>query len=97
MSGLTIVVDDDQVTIKCDRRFGTVLIEGARRDLNAMSQAFGLAPELRNQYSRFAAELTTASKAIPRVNLFAPEAKSEAHPVVVAATPIDNSIEDLLG
>lgn len=61
-----------------DRESLLVVIEAARRDLNACSQALGASTEWRNLYAKLATDLATAAANVPRVNLMAKEPFGEA-------------------
>lgn len=64
-----IDLDGDTVSIVTSAHFGLVLLEAARRDLNAMSQALGAGNDLRNRYAGYARTLSEAATSIPRVDL----------------------------
>lgn len=66
---LMIVRTNGRLEIHTDDAMGLVLLEAARRDLNAMSQALGAGNELRNRYAGYARTLSEAAAQIPRVDL----------------------------
>lgn len=66
---LSIIRSAGLVTITTDDAMGLVIIEAARRDLNAMSQALGAGNDLRNRYAGYARSLSDAATSIPRVDL----------------------------
>lgn len=74
---LQIKLTDNGGVITGDRESLLIVIEGARRDLNACAQAAGGSPEWRQKYAKLAAEIAALSAHVPRVNLFAAEPLAE--------------------
>lgn len=72
---------DGQIT--GDRESLLLLIEGARRDLNACAQAQGGSSEWKARYGRLSAELTRLSAGVPRANLFAADPLAGIGPTVL--------------
>ena len=68
---LNIDVDpvDGAITITGSRDSVLVLLEAARRDMNAMSQALGAGNELKHAYAVLAGQLRKATEGLPRVSL----------------------------
>lgn len=64
-----IDLDDEIGTLSGTRDSVLVLLEAARRDLNAMSQALGASPERKIAYGKLAASLNRLLEPLPRVNL----------------------------
>lgn len=66
---LSINLTGEHPTITGDIEGVLVVIEAARRDLNAMAQALGASSEFKAAYGRLARALTAAAADVPRVNL----------------------------
>lgn len=105
---LMIVRTNGRLEIHTDDAMGLVLIEAARRDLNAMSQALGAGNELRNRYSGYARTLSAAAAQIPRVDLPTGKVKAAVEQkrivpdedvleVIAELLPAADDLGDLLG
>lgn len=63
------ISESGDISIVGDRESVLVVIEAARRDLNALAQAPGASPEWKNRYGKLASELAAQCSHVPRINL----------------------------
>lgn len=66
---IAIDLESTPPTITGDLEGVLVVVEAARRDLNAMGQALGASSDFKAHYGRLARTLSAAAADVPRVNL----------------------------